>query len=208
MRPARPRGRARPPLPQQRRRHLHRCQRQGRRRRQANRYYGLTPLFIDVNNDGKPDLLVADDSTPNYLYLNKGDGTFEDASFASGYALNEDGRETAAMGIAAGDYINNGLLDSAITDFSDDYKLLYRNDGDGNFTEISPCARASARAPFPSSAGATGFLDYDNDGWLDLMMVNGHVYPRPTAELGHHLQRSGRCSSTTRTTASSKKSCR
>src|SRR5260370_4715944 len=84
-----------------------------------NAYYGLASLFLDVNDDGKPDLLVADDSTPNYLYLNKGDGTFEDASYASGYALNENGRETASMGIAFGDYRNNGLRDFYNTTFSD-----------------------------------------------------------------------------------------
>jgi hypothetical protein len=70
-------------------------------------YYGLTSVFVDVDNDGKPDLLVGDDSTPNYLYHNKGDGTFEDISYASGYALNENGRETATMGIAVGDYQHN-----------------------------------------------------------------------------------------------------
>ena len=67
-------------------------------------YYGLGSVFVDINDDGKPDLLVGNDSTPNYLYLNKGDGTFEDVSYASGFALNEDGRETASMGIAVGDY--------------------------------------------------------------------------------------------------------
>ena len=102
-----------------------------------NAYYGLASLFVDVNDDGKPDLLVADDSTPNYLYLNKGDGTFEDASYASGYALNENGRETASMGIAFGDYRNNGLVDFYNTTFSDDYNPLYRNDGDANFTDVS-----------------------------------------------------------------------
>jgi hypothetical protein len=85
-------------------------------------YYGLSSLFVDINNDGKVDLLVADDSTPNYLYLNKGDGTFEDVSYASGYAVNETGRETASMGIAAGDFQNNGMVDIFNTTFSDDYK--------------------------------------------------------------------------------------
>ena len=103
----------------------------------ANAYYGLASVFVDVNNDGKVDLAVADDSTPNYLYINKGDGTFEDDSYASGYALNQDGRETASMGIAVGDYQNNGLIDLANTTFSDDYKVLYRNDGDANFTDVS-----------------------------------------------------------------------
>ena len=100
-------------------------------------YYGLASVFVDVNNDGKPDLLVANDSTPNYLYINKGDGTFEDDSYASGYALNENGRETASMGIAVGDYQNNGLVDVYNTTFSDDYNPLYRNDGDANLTDIS-----------------------------------------------------------------------
>src|SRR6201994_3112352 len=86
-----------------------------------NGYYGFTSIFVDLNNDGKVDLLVADDSTPNYLYINKGGGNFEDDSYASGYALNENGRETASMGVAVGDYRNNGLLDLYNTVFSDDY---------------------------------------------------------------------------------------
>lgn len=143
---------------------------------QTNRYYGLTPLFVDVNNDGKLDLVVADDSTLSYLYINRGDGTFEDASYTSGFGLNEDGREVAAMGVAAGDYLNNGLLDFAITDFSDEAKLLFRNDGNNAFTEMS-MRSGIGKASIPFLSWAIGFLDYDNDGWLDLMMVNGHIYP-------------------------------
>src|SRR5579884_643464 len=94
-------------------------------------YYGLTAVFADLNNDGKVDLVVANDSKPNYLYINKGNGTFEDVSYASGYAFNQDGRETASMGIALGDYRNNGLLDAYNTVFSDDYNPLYQNEGDG-----------------------------------------------------------------------------
>jgi hypothetical protein len=138
-------------------------------------YYGLASAFVDVNNDGKPDLLVADDSTPNYLYLNKGDGTFEDVSYASGYALNKDGRETASMGIAIGDYRNNGLIDIFNTTFSDDYKPLYRNDGDANFTDVS-YEMQIAEGTIPFLGWGTAFLDYDNDGWKDLVFVNGHVY--------------------------------
>lgn len=140
-------------------------------------YYGLASLFVDVNNDGKMDLLVADDSTPNYLYLNKGNGTFEDASFASGYALNESGRETASMGIAAGDLTHNGLIDVFNTTFSDDYKPLYRNDGDANFTDVS-YQMGIAEPTIPFLGWGTSFFDYDNDGWLDLLEVNGHVYPQ------------------------------
>ncbi len=145
------------------------------------KYYGLASLFIDVNNDGRPDLLVADDSTPNYLYLNKGDGTFEDASFSSGYALNDAGRETASMGIASGDLRHSGNVDLFNTTFSDDYKVLYRNDGGGNFTDVSyPMGIAEATTPF--LGWGAGFLDYDNDGWLDLLEANGHVYPQVDKE--------------------------
>jgi len=140
------------------------------------RYYGMTAVFADVNNDGKPDLLVANDSKPNYLYLNKGNGTFEDVSYASGYAFNEDGRETASMGIALGDYRNNGLLDAYNTVFSDDYNPLYRNDGKGDFTDIS-YGMGIAEIDIPFLGWGTGFLDYDNDGWKDLFVANGHVYP-------------------------------
>jgi len=140
-------------------------------------YYGLTSLFIDINDDGKPDLLVGDDSTPNYLYLNKGDGTFEDVSYASGYALNEGGRETATMGIAAGDFANDGKMDIFNTTFSDDYKPLYRNEGDANMTDISyQLGIAEITVPFLGWGDA--FLDYDNDGWKDLIMSDGHVYPQ------------------------------
>jgi len=143
----------------------------------ASGYYGLTSLFIDINNDGKMDLLVGDDSTPNYLYLNKGDGTFEDVSYASGYALNEGGRETATMGIAAGDFANDGKMDIFNTTFSDDYKPLYRNEGDANMTDISyQLGIAETTVPFLGWGDA--FLDYDNDGWKDLMMSDGHVYPQ------------------------------
>ncbi|MFP5227534.1 MAG: FG-GAP repeat domain-containing protein, partial [Acidobacteriota bacterium] len=142
----------------------------------TQRYYGLGTVFADVNNDGMPDLLVANDSTPNYLYINKGNGTFEDEGYMSGYALNEDGRVIANMGIALGDYLNNGHLDVVNTDFSDDYDVLFQNDGAGNFTDMS-YASGIAAATIPFVGFADGFLDYDNDGWQDLLIVNGHVYP-------------------------------
>jgi len=140
-------------------------------------YYGLVSLFVDLNGDGKPDLLVANDSTPNYLYRNKGDGTFEDLSFESGYAVNHDGRETASMGIAVGDYQNNGRLDILNTTFSDDYKVLYRNDGDLSFADVS--YEAGIAAPtIPFLSWGDGFIDYDNDGWKDIFIASGHVYPQ------------------------------
>ncbi len=146
-----------------------------------NHYYGLSSLFIDLNGDGKPDLLVADDSTPNYLYINKGDGTFEDDSFASGFALNESGRETASMGIGAGDLTHDGRVDLYTTTFSDDYNPLYRNDGDANFTDVAYQA-GIAEVTYPFLGWGTTFFDYDNDGWLDLFVANGHVYPQVDAQ--------------------------
>jgi hypothetical protein len=139
-------------------------------------YYGFTATFVDINNDGKVDLIVTNDSSPNYLYINKGDGTFEDDSFESGFALNQNGLEQAGMGLAVGDYMNNGLLDLYTGTFSDDYKPLFRNGGDAAFTEISP--RIGLAAPtYPFLTWATEFIDYDNDGWKDIFLVNGHVYP-------------------------------
>jgi hypothetical protein len=138
--------------------------------------YGFASVFADIDDDGWPDLIVANDSTPNYLYRNRHDGTFEDISYMSGLALNEEGRAQASMGIALGDYNRDGRLDLFITTFSDDYKTLYRNDGDSSFTDVS--FRAGLGSPtIPFLGWGTGFLDYDNDGLLDLFIANGHVYP-------------------------------
>jgi len=142
-----------------------------------DRHYGFTSVFVDVNNDGKPDLLVANDSTANFVYINKGDGTFEDASFYSGFALNQDGQEQASMGLAVGDYRNNGYVDLYTGTFSDDYKSLFRNDGKGNFREITP-EMGMAEVTYPFLTWSTEFIDYDNDGWKDIFAVNGHVYPQ------------------------------
>ena len=122
------------------------------------------------------DLLVVNDSTPKQLYLNKGDGTFEEAGYPSGIALNENGREQAGMGLAFGDYDNDGRVDFHITNFSDDSNVLYRNDGDGNFTDIT-FQTGLGETSIPFLGWGTSFLDFDNDGWKDLIVANGHVYP-------------------------------
>jgi hypothetical protein len=144
-------------------------------------YYGLASVFVDVDDDGWVDLLVANDSTPNYLYHSRHDGTFEDASYASGFALSEDGREQASMGIGVGDYNRDGKVDLITTTFSDDYKTLYRNDGGGNFSDVT-YQTGLADPTIPFLAWGTAFLDFDNDGLLDIFIANGHVYPGVDAQ--------------------------
>src|SRR6201987_3669821 len=139
-------------------------------------YYGLSSVFVDVDDDGWLDLLVANDSVPKYLYRNKHDGTFEDISYLSGFALNDEGREQASMGIGVGDYNRDGKVDFYITNFSDDYNTLYRNDGEASFTDVS-FAAGVGNVTIPFLGWGTGFLDYDNDGLLDVFVANGHVYP-------------------------------
>jgi hypothetical protein len=133
-------------------------------------------VFVDVDDDGWVDLAVANDSVPNYLYHNRHDGTFEDVSYLSGFALTEDGREQASMGIAVGDYNRDGKVDFYVSAFSDDYNALYRNDGDGNFSDVTYQA-GLAEPTIPFLAWGTGFLDFDNDGLTDIFVANGHVYP-------------------------------
>jgi enediyne biosynthesis protein E4 len=145
------------------------------------RYYGFSSTFVDVNNDGKVDLLVTNDSSPNYLYINKGDGTFEDFSFYSGFAVNQDAHESANMGLAVGDYRNNGMVDLYTTSFSDDYKPLFRNEGEGNFSEIAN-EMGIAEVTYPFLGWGTEFIDYDNDGWKDIMDLNGHLL----TQVEHH----------------------
>ena len=140
------------------------------------KYYGFTSVFVDVNDDSYLDLLVVNDSTPKQLYINKGNGTFEESGYPSGIALNENGREQAGMGLAVGDYDNDGRVDFHITNFSDDSNVLYHNDGDANFTDVSFQA-GLGETTIPFLGWGTEFLDFDNDGWRDLIVANGHVYP-------------------------------
>jgi len=141
-----------------------------------NGYYGLGVAFFDFDDDGRPDIFVANDSCPNYLYRNRGDGTFQDVSFASGAAFNEAGQEQAHMGVAVGDYDRDGRDDLHVTNFENDANILYHNEGGGLFSEATyPAGVGTPSVPFVG--WGTNFLDYDNDGWLDLFVANGHVYP-------------------------------
>ncbi|HEV7683038.1 MAG TPA: CRTAC1 family protein [Pyrinomonadaceae bacterium] len=140
------------------------------------KYYGFSSAFIHADDDKLLDLIVVNDSTPKQLYINKGDGTFEEVGYPSGVALNENGREQAGMGLAIGDYDNDGRVDFHITNFSDDSNVLYHNDGEGNFTDITFQA-GLGEVTIPFLGWGTSFIDYDNDGWQDLFVVNGHVYP-------------------------------
>src|SRR5215510_8638874 len=140
------------------------------------KYYGFASAFVHINEDDLLDLIVVNDSTPKLLYINKGDGTFEETGYPSGVALNENGREQAGMGLAVGDYDNDGRIDFHITNFSDDSNVLYHNDGDGNFTDVTFQA-GLGEITLPFLGWGTAFLDYDNDGWKDVMVANGHVYP-------------------------------
>jgi hypothetical protein len=146
----------------------------------AEKYYGFSSAFLHLNDDTLLDLIVVNDSTPNQLYLNKGNGTFEEIGYPSGIAVNENGREQAGMGLAVGDYDNDGRLDFHITNFSDDSNTLYHNDGDTNFTDVTFQA-GLGEVSIPFLGWGTSFLDYDNDGWSDLFVVNGHVYPEVDA---------------------------
>src|SRR6202171_3355386 len=138
--------------------------------------YGFASVFADLDDDGWPDLAVANDSSTNYLYRNRRDGTFEDVSYGSGFALSEEGRAQASMGIALGDYNRDGKLDLFVTTFSDDNKTLYRNDGAAAFTDVSFRA-GLGMTTIPFLSWGAGFLDFDNNGLLDLFIANGHVYP-------------------------------
>ena len=138
--------------------------------------YGFGVAFFNFDDDGRLDLFVANDSGPNYLYRNRGDGTFQDVSLASGAALNELGLEQAHMGVAVGDYDRDGRDDLHVTNFADDTNILYRNDGGGLFSDLTYAAGVGQTST-PFLGWGTNFLDYDNDGWLDLFVANGHVYP-------------------------------
>jgi hypothetical protein len=140
-------------------------------------YYGLGATWGDYDNDGWPDLYVANDAGPNFLYKNKHDGTFEDIGLLSGVALSGDGVEQGSMGVTWGDYLHEGRLSMFVTNFVEQGSVLYHNLGNDSFSDVS--VRAKVMKPtYPYVSWGTSFFDMDNDGWLDLFVANGHVYPQ------------------------------
>jgi len=140
-------------------------------------YYGFSVAWVDLDDDGKLDLVVANDSNPNYVYHNKGDGTFEEVGLLGGLGINGDGRAQAYMGMAAGDYDRDGRTDFFFTTFSNDNYALHHNRGNLDFDDVSQAAGLGA-ITIPFLGWGAAFLDYDNDGWLDILAANGHVYPQ------------------------------
>jgi enediyne biosynthesis protein E4 len=141
----------------------------------TNGHYALSVSTLDYDQDGWPDIFVACDSTPSILYHNNKDGTFTDTAVSAGAAFNEDGKEQAGMGSTIGDYNGDGHLDIFKTNFSDDTSTLYRNNGDGTFDDTTFAAGLGLHTQY--LGWGTMFFDADNDGWPDLILVNGHVYP-------------------------------
>jgi len=184
--------------------------------------FTTSAVWFDYDNDGKLDLFVCSfvdygksanrscgenqlgrryycipryfKPTTSFLYHNNGDGTFKDIGFPSGTAVNENGSEQGSMGVTLGDYDHDGKLDLFITNFDDDYNTLYHNDGHGSFTDVSYPGKIAA-VSLPYVGWGTKFIDYDSDGWVDLLVINGHVYPQlPTYKqrnLVHHNNHDG-----------------
>ncbi|MGB7282100.1 MAG: CRTAC1 family protein [Candidatus Acidiferrum sp.] len=142
---------------------------------QANGTYGLGVLTADFNNDGWPDIYVADDSTASALYENRKNGTFSDVAMEAGCALSADGKPQAGMGVSAGDYDLDGNLDILKTNFAGDTPSLYHNLGGGNFEDATFSAGLGKHTQY--LGWGCGFFDMDNDGWPDILLCNGHVYP-------------------------------
>jgi enediyne biosynthesis protein E4 len=150
-------------------------------------HYAFSVTTLDYDDDGWPDIFVACDSTPSILYHNNHDGTFKDVAITSGAAFNEDGRSQAGMGSTAADFNGDGRIDIFKTNFSDDTATLLRNNGDGSFDDVTYRAGLGLNTQY--LGWGTMFFDFDNDGWPDLLLVNGHVYPEVDSQhLGSNFQ--------------------
>jgi hypothetical protein len=151
-------------------------------------YFGFSVVFEDLDGDDRPDIFVANDSNPNYFYRNRGDGTFEENAVAAGLAYNSDGKEMSSMGVAVGDYDNDGRIDLFVTTFANDNYVLFHNDGKGLFSDVSFQSGVGESTVSFLGWGAF-FLDYDNDGFKDLFAANGHVYPEVDGKLNREVYR-------------------
>ncbi len=140
-------------------------------------YYGLGATWGDYDNDGWPDLYVANDAGPNFLYRNKRNGTFEDVALLAGVALSGDGMQQGSMGVAWGDYLHEGRLSLLATNFIEQGSILYHNLVNDSFADVSQRAKI-VKPTYPLVSWGTSFFDMDNDGWLDLLIASGHVYPQ------------------------------
>jgi enediyne biosynthesis protein E4 len=150
--------------------------------------FGLTVVWSDFDGDGHLDLFEANDAGRNYLYRNDGKGHFTDVAFSAGVSVSQDGYEQANMGLALGDYRNTGRQSIVISHFSDEYAAVFENLGEMNFSDVSyPSGIAASTTHYVGWGDA--FFDFDNDGWLDLFIANGHVYPQvDTGEAGARYQ--------------------
>ena len=155
-------------------------------------FYGLGVMTSDFDDDGLVDIFVANDSTPNFHYRNNGDGTFKEIGFTAGTAVNENGSEQGCMGVTAGDYDHDGKIDLFVTNFADEYNTLYHNDAPNSFTDVAYAAKVAA-VSLPHVGWGTKFFDFDNDGWVDIFVANGHVYPQlPNYRQSRLLHRNNR----------------
>ncbi len=151
-------------------------------------YYGLGVMWSDYDNDGWPDLLVANDSVPNYLYHNNRNGTFSEIGMLSGISLSGEGMQLGNMGVDFADYDHSGRFSLFITTFQEQPKALWRNTGANGFEDVS-WASGIGRPSYPDVCWGTSFFDMDNDGWLDLLIACGHVYPQiDSLENGPHYR--------------------
>jgi hypothetical protein len=142
-----------------------------------NHYYGLGAIWADYNNDGWPDLYVANDAGPNFLYRNKHDGTFEEVGLMEGVAVGADGSAQGSMGVASGDYDHDGRLDIVVTNFVNQSDTVYHSLGAKGFEDVT-LTSGIAKPTYPYVGWGTAFFDMDNSGWLDVFIANGHVYPQ------------------------------
>jgi len=156
----------------------------------ATETYGMTVVAADFDEDGWPDIYVACDSTPSLLFMNNHDGTFREEGVMRGPALSDDGAEQAGMGLGVGDYDLDGHLDLFKTHFADDANGLYHNDGKGNFDDVTRVSRIGVETRYIS--WGAGIVDLDNDGYPDLFMVSGSVYPEVERKLPQYANKNPR----------------